>query len=248
MKKGWIKAMVFFLPFIFIQSVSAATIVFQDGLNGYTGTQDTFIMYNSENNFGIRNIIYLKELSGAGYTDRTANALFSFDISAIPANMHITSATLSLYKALETVDPIGSLYKITSGPWVEGNANGSPLNGAPDWFDRAHGTAPWNIPGLGAGTDYDPTPSDSVALAAPGWYDWDTTSIVDDWYTGTSANYGFVLKASGQSLYQIFVSSEFNSSYEYLRPKLTVTYEPATLSLLGAGLLGLLGLRKKAKV
>lgn len=244
------------LSIVFVAPAFAFSVVYQNGLNGYSGTQDAFIRYNTHANYGTRTTNYFIDGVTNTGADKDTSILTSFDISSIPDNMHIVSATLSMYKVYDSVDPLASVYKITSGDWSEGTKNGATEVGSVDWFDRIHGSAAWSTPGLGAGTDYDATALDEVNIAAIGWYDWDITSAVQDWYM-YGDNYGVVFKAFGQAyngsgvnMTQVFASSEYNSGKEYLRPKLTVIYaaapEPATMLMFGMGLAGLVTrLRKK---
>lgn len=250
-----IAAVCVFASVISAHQAGAVTVVFQNGLNDYTGTRDTYISAaasQQEKNYGTANKLILR----AGSTPR--NILISFDINSLPENLCIDSATLSLYKLRTTVDPIGSAYKIISGPWAEGNG-GSATLGDVDWNHRIHGrTSPlpvipniaWNSPGLGAGTDYEIPAVDSENLTINGWYDWDVTSILQDWYEGTDPNYGIVFKATGDTPFLEFASSENGHSYK--RPKLIINYhpdcgiipEPESLSLLGFALLGLFKAKK----
>lgn len=241
-----IAAVCVFASVISAHQASAVMVVFQNGLNGYTGTQDTYISAaasQQEKNYGTADKLILR----AGSTPR--NILISFDINSLPENLCIDSATLSLYKLRTTVDPIGSAYKIISGSWSEGDG-GNATTGDVDWNHRIHGGTAWNTPGLGANTDYELPAADSENLTVNGWYTWNITSIFQNWYNGIDPNYGLVFKATGDTPFLEFASSE--NGYCYKRPKLIINYhpgcgiipEPVSLNLLGFALLGLFKAKK----
>ncbi|MFZ5800477.1 MAG: DNRLRE domain-containing protein [Candidatus Omnitrophota bacterium] len=231
---------------------ASTTYTFQNGLNGYSGTQDNSIRgVNSkkEYNYGTNQRLYLR----AG--TYVSHILLYFDISSLPSNMCILSSTLKLYKLETTSDPTSYIYQITAGPWSEGTKGGDPATaGDSDWNHRIHDTASWAAPGMLAGTDYDATAADVVPLGANGWYEWNVTSIVQDWYNNVDPNYGFVIKLVDNNWdEQKFASSEHDTLA--WRPKLIVQCEacqqnnvipePATVSLFAIGLLGLFRPRRK---
>ena len=247
------------LPFLLLaytSGASAISITFENGLHGYTGTQDTYISgkhEQREKNYGTAKSLLLK----AG--NKPENILLGFDISSLPSHLIIDSATLWLYKLSGAHDPIAKVFEITSGPWSEGDGGNATL-GDVDWIHRNHPGTAWNTPGLGAGTDYETPFSDSEHLfGGKGWHNWDVSSIVKDWYSGEDPNYGFVLKAWGDTNEQKFASSE--SPSWCIRPKLTINYhnqhqqqhqhcavpEPTSLTLLGLGLFGFLGNKIKER-
>lgn len=282
---------------------------------GYTGTQDTFITNNNyyggstgvwpaerttlymsyddpaTPHHGYQEFFYADGGSTINYVDPDPNriithkdsyhdmdtsVLVQFDLGAyIPENMRIVSAELKMYKAYNTADPIVSVYQITEGPWTE--------EGKVSWEYRVAGntTTAWN----GA---QKAILINKIDVANAGWYGWDVTSAVEDWYNEIDPNYGFVLRQETTNygwadtsykliwtdtngnglreitelvnngrdgdpewvnLTQIWYSSEYGN--ECLRPKLIVTYEPvpepATILLVGLGLIGLAGMRKRFK-
>ena len=143
MKKTTISKILFatILCSIFVSPAFAYSVVYQDGLNGYSGTQDTFVRYNLDVCYGNRPTLYfLDGITNTG-VDRDTSMLLSFNISSLPTNAQITSATVSLYKLYDTVDPVASVYKITSGPWSEGTKNGTADPGSADWYHRVHGVS-----------------------------------------------------------------------------------------------------------
>jgi hypothetical protein len=82
-----------------------------------------------------------------------------------------------------------------------------------------------------------------------GWYTWDVTSGVQDWADGTLSNYSLLVKGDEGSIvvnpgYQVlkFFASANSTAVPYLA--VTYTPEPATIGLLGMGLLALLRKRK----
>ena len=86
---------------------------FRQGLDGYNGTQDTFIdMVQSSTNFG--DAINLRWTS-----ENNVHALLRFDgiMDRIPPNATIRDALLVLY-VISAGSPSGMLYEIT-GNWTE---------------------------------------------------------------------------------------------------------------------------------
>ena len=217
------------------------TGVFQQGLDGYAGVADTHIdsadwgtppQYTV--NYGWNEGLALSDDS---------TPLLRFDLSSIPPNSRVYSATLSLYNTTETAGHARRvlLFEVYRD-WDEGNQVGSPMD-APgkhgatgdDAFAYYPGegtNVPWTARGMAAGVDYATDPADWVDVDDVGWFDWDVTDVVRAWVRGERPNFGVVLRDGtgwepGNPLLRRFVSSQ-GASDPGLRPVLTIQYDPDT--------------------
>lgn len=245
----------------------AVMVSFQEGISGYAGTDDNFLMdpgtgFQNEN-MGARNATQLGNASPIS----TRRVILRFDVSSL-AGLYssIDSATITLRKAN---GPTGGgtdsadMYAISdsNAGWVEGVGSFTPASndGSSSWVSSASPTA-W-VGGGGGGTLG--ALQDSIANvsgndAANTFYVFTLDpSLVDHWIT--TANAGVVIKegneidgaGSGTDLQIEFYSAQFGAIADApVRPKLEVSYseaipEPASLSLLGLASLLMVGCRKK---
>src|SRR4029450_8157366 len=111
--------------------------------------------------------------------------LVQFDLSAIPANATINSATLNM-QATQIGGALNiDVYELQQS-WTEGAAAGTA--GAANWTERAAGT-----PGTAPGRTFDPTAVATINTGTVGQHSWDITSLVQAWVDGSKANNGVMI-------------------------------------------------------
>lgn len=145
-----------------------------------------------------------------GFTN-AANALFEFDVTAIPRNARILDASLSLHhRSGNDSDVPITAHRITRG-WQEDSVT---------WNERRSGRD-WDEPG----GDFDPT---SVSMTPVGpasgiRYAWDLTPLVQGWVDGTYENRGVILRTEEPgTLGERFDTSDHSDPTR--RPSLTIRY------------------------
>lgn len=114
----------------------------------------------------------LNEYGGDGSSGWAVDTLIRFDISSIPSNAQVISASLYLY------------YQ----SWGDTNPAGRPLNIYRITRNWNEDTCNWNNQPSYAST----TTSTSIIPSAPGvWMEWDVTSDLDSFISGSVTNYGW---------------------------------------------------------
>ncbi|MCC7518546.1 MAG: DNRLRE domain-containing protein [Verrucomicrobiae bacterium] len=241
--------------------VAGQTYTFREGLSGYTGTSDNGLYSFStlrDDNTGANALLSIGDASTDG-TDKRRTIL-RFDVSSLPVDALVTSATLTLTKEESSMQRSFTfgVYQIadTNAGWIEGaTVFATAATGESDWNHKAHGVVGGGWVGSAglslAGVDY-LTP----ALASNILYDvGDTNSITDQngvginitlpaslvnyWHTNINAGLLLIsdVEASGVNTYnQQFASAEHGNAT--WRPTLTLVTipEPSTVMLLGASL------------
>ncbi|MGQ9665813.1 MAG: DNRLRE domain-containing protein, partial [Anaerolineae bacterium] len=187
-------------------------VTFQPGVNGYAGVQDTCInFWYQTTNFGTKITLPIHY----SYNEIVAS-LIRFDLSSVPRNAQVESATLSLYASYRSIadDIVASVYRMRR-PWAEQEAT----------WQLASAGHPWGAPGANdTTTDRDAAPLDQKILNRTGaWYDFNITRAVQEWVAQPNLNYGLAIKGYiNRSVQYDFVSANYPTVG--LRPKLTIVY------------------------
>ena len=206
------------LPLLSASASETFTLTLQDGLSGYTGTTDTHINnWSKTTNYGPATILAL-------YPYGNVKPIIRFDLSAIPADAVVNSATLSMYASSwgsNSGSNKNTIYRVLDKSWIESQAN---------WNIYSAGNN-WTTAGLGYGTDIASSPTATIvtgyAPAGPMWVDLNVATLVQNWVNGTYPNYGVTYSnnsgSGGGGPTPQFYSSEYTTDIT-LRPKLVINY------------------------
>lgn len=193
-----------------------ALVVLQDGLNGYSGTTDTFLN-STHTTLPMGSQEQLDSIKNA-FNPLVRFAIFSNEGGPVPQGATITFAALALYKS-SYYDYTYRAHRLLSD-WIENEAT---------WSEAADGI-PWDEPGAaGIGTDYAVNGSLEVyADWDPGWVELDVTDTVQSMSLGGQSNSGWQLIAgTGNGNLKSFHASEYSAD-PTLRPKLILQFDGNT--------------------
>ena len=191
------------------------TLVLQpDGANGI----DSYIFNSSKNgNFGTAGIMGVGEDNNLN--NRIARSLIKFDLSSIPANATITSATLSLWTSadLSSNDRVIRVYRLKV-----------PFNETQVTWSRAISGASWQTAGASGSNDRESTDIGFVTILnneAPNVEKQIvlTPSRIQELVNGTLVNNGFIIVADTEQNDR-FDYSTSDTGIATQRPKLVIQY------------------------
>jgi len=228
-----IGSMLMAVLFVFPASGQGVTLVLQDGLDGYDGTDDTTIYEDSPT------------LSNGGYTSFFAGrtngtfattlrrAAIRFDLSSIPSDAQVLAVTLTLVvENTASSSQLHTLHAIQKD-WVEGtviggNRGGPSNSGDMTWDENISGTSTSTNSGGDFGSSSAQTfvsGNGSTALFSSSALEAD----VQGWLDNPSTNFGWMMVGNEGAIKTAkrFFSSE---GFAPRRPALTIVYQPPGIS------------------
>ena len=190
-------------------SGSSATVFFTPNADTYIHNQ------NTGSNYGTSNIIYLNHQTGGGNPSSrdTVRGLLRFDLSSIPSDTIIESATLDFVQDNGSSGPINIVEATTSWDETEANWSNSNLIYGSTSFGSAN-------TGTTAGAAVPTITLNSAGLAK-----------VQNWVNNPSGNHGFGITAAhdGRSQSEWLALRSREHSTEAHRPRLSLTYAGASV-------------------
>jgi len=155
------------------------------------------------------------ELRVKGEANKLERSLLKFDLSSLPTDATVSSATLSLYvKAASGGALTINAHRVTQS-WNEDQVT---------WKARDKAA---NLLWTTQGGDYDSAVAASAVVDDTKniWRSWTITSLVTDWLSNPATNYGLILEASSSNAEKVFKSSDDGTTNQ--RPKLEVCFRAA---------------------
>ena len=206
------------------------TVTLQQGAS-YSGMTDAILADDGEDNANLGSLDHLEVFRPDEGEFR--RSLLQWDLSSLPAGIHVNSASLELYHYESDIyDPIRMVLYAVTHDWTEGT-------GAEFWPDASYipdgatwgtcdGSQSWT-----PGGEFNPSVIAQKTLAngtAYGWVTWDVTTAVRAWIENGSPNHGLLLRPTDGHGYIYFASSEYTTSD--LRPRLMITYSASGSAVL----------------
>jgi hypothetical protein len=232
-------------------AAQSQVFVFEEGVAGFNGFQDTTIFSESDNSGGGTDGIFSGTIQNLtfGGDKQNRRALIRVDLNTIPSNWVVQDVTLQL-----TVERSGgnfgdidyTLHRATR-TWGEGAVVGLSTGGygAPantndaTWTSNLYNVSAWTAPG----GDFDPTPSATAAAGVAGSVaTWSSPAMVADvqaWVNHTADNHGWIVVSSIEGVQQR-VKKFYSSEAAAFRPVLTVTAAPPAVPNRGFVRIGLI--------
>jgi len=189
------------------------TIFFQKGWTGYNDNGDTSISPTAA-----RPGMNIMAVGADGQT----RGLLQFDLTVLPTDVEVISATLSLRTASHSNvgDMTVGCYGVLR-PWETASAT---------WANATSGTT-WEVPGCAGESDHESTPVDSQVIRADQiTYQWDVTRLAQGWVADPASNHGLLLlgQAAGSGTWSFYSSDQPEQSPYWMhryRPKLELVVQ-----------------------
>jgi lysophospholipase L1-like esterase len=217
------------------------TVVLRQGLNGYNGSEDNLLMdIRANENYGAGVDLQIGRHGSEPNPLITAisRSLVRFDVSAIPPEATIVSATLKAFsyqRDSSTPMDVGA-FRVTKH-WNEGTRTSfGQQTGSSCWTAARLNQLAWSQAGVGAASNsaqnddpsfdrYATAEDITTVTAINAWYEWDVKNAVERWRSGEWNNEGLAMIALSESVQnnRWFHSSEATVN-QTLRPTLEVTY------------------------
>ncbi len=173
--------------------------------------------------------IYL--FDGKTTSNLVRRGLIAFDLSAIPPNVTILNATLSMFVSqIQGGSQAVSLHSATAN-WGEGASNAgdpggggtTPQPGDATWLHTFYNTSFWTA----AGGDFSATPSATTTVSTVNTtYTWSGSGLTADvqtWVANPTTNFGWVIRGNETTAGR---TQRFNSrQHSVNQPQLAVTYD-----------------------
>ena len=209
---------------IFVPAQSCATVNLVPSADNYISGYST----SMNNNYGASTTI--KSTRDA---DNPRGTLFKWDVSSIPSNASVSSASLTLYISTAAAQTY-NLYNMRRD-WVEGTGASSVTNDGATWYtyDGVTGHT-WGANGAADTTtdrfDANLWGADTTSFATTGSkmvsFNTNGLAVVQGWIAGTLSNYGLTMQNYSTSTTindDLQLASRENATVAN-RPKLNITY------------------------
>lgn len=221
----------------------------------------TLFQANPNNNLGDGGTIMAGGRPKDGSLNKTRGVL-RFDLSSLPENVLITSATLTL-KVLDTPSPaVNSIFDVRRllVSWGNEGIGSDRSGGGPaafnqvTWNNRFFGGFTWSSPGGVSGVDFSSALSASQNVAGNGTYNFSGANLLADvrgWYASPANNFGLMLMSESETVGRTVRRFGSREAGAFNAPSLNLQFttvpEPGTLGLLGIGgaLLGVVHWRRR---
>jgi hypothetical protein len=196
-------------------SLNSETLLLQNGLNGYSGCADTYLVQAVDKAQGTKTELVVEGYHCSACIDQ--RALIRFDLSAVPVSADIGEAKLSLY-VYDQPRPGTHLINVhrINQAWDENNAT---------WY-KATASGQW----IKKGSDFTATPVASYTYtpAIKVWHTVDLTAQIKEFRKNPQSDFGIILYMEPAMFTVRYVSS--NSPDQQFRPKLAIVYSDVKIT------------------